>query len=89
MATHSSEVDQYNEVEERLRREAPLSQLGLVALISNPLSAVLETACRMAAETLALDSVRIVKLGQSGTFVFDSGPMLRECTPGQFEWTTS
>jgi len=39
MATHSSEVDQYNEVEERLRREASLSQLGLLALISNPLSA--------------------------------------------------
>src|ERR1041385_7316838 len=62
MATHSSEVDHHDEIEERLRREASLSQLGLLALSSNSLSVVLETACRMTAETLALDSVRIVNL---------------------------
>lgn len=62
MATDSSEVDQYDETKERLKQEMSLAQLGLMALESNSLSMVLETACRTTAEILGLDSVQIVEL---------------------------
>jgi two-component system cell cycle sensor histidine kinase/response regulator CckA len=59
MTTHSSEVDQ---TQERLKQEVSLAELGLMALSSNSPSKLLDTACRMTAEALALDSVQIVKL---------------------------
>jgi two-component system, cell cycle sensor histidine kinase and response regulator CckA len=84
MATHSSEIDQYNKMEERLRREASLSQLGLLALSSSSLSVVLEMACRMTAETLALDSVRIVKLNNLESSCLTVAQYGENALPGQF-----
>src|ERR1051326_2761680 len=85
MATHSSEVDHHDEIEERLRREASLSQLGLLALSSNSLSVVLETACRMTAETLALDSVRIVNLDNLACSCLTVAQYGKNVLSGQFD----
>jgi two-component system, cell cycle sensor histidine kinase and response regulator CckA len=66
MPTHRSEVDQYDETEERLKQEMFLAQLGLMALNSNSPFTVLEAACRTTAETLGLDTVQIVELDLLG-----------------------